>query len=102
MMQKIVLAKLTTGEFIVGEEDVTGIINAFLVTLKQATADGGFRPLLMSYMAPFADSKQTTDFTEDKIMARINCPDSVQDVYMMHTTGIVRATTLPGILQTTR
>jgi hypothetical protein len=88
-MKMIVIAKLVSSEFVVGVLTETGsVITAFMIKLKQieGAPAGDMRPVIMSYLAPFAPATQSVEeFTRDKVMSTIPAPKELVDAYIKHT-----------------
>lgn len=96
-----VLAKLVTGELVIGElvnldTPTPHLINYYLLVLQPINNGGEFRPFLMNYFAPIIqDEREYKPITMGKIVTYTEMPPEFESAYLQKRTGIVITNTLP-------
>lgn len=87
-MEEIIIAKLTTGETVIGKESIQNeyLHDVFLV-MMHPNEMGSMGVTLVPYMVPFTDKGATIDVKH--IVSTIECPAEFEASYIRATTGLI-------------
>lgn len=83
---EIKLAKLISGEILIGKYDRPGLAEAYLVQAVPQN-NNSFNVLILPLFMPI--SKDAVNISADKIITMIDAPDNIKNEYTRLTTGLV-------------
>jgi hypothetical protein len=102
VVDEVVIAKLVSGEFIVGTlrfDEITKkeyFDHCYGLSLRQIDNMGNVSPIIHDYMAPFSNDGKGVSIEEYQVISYIIAPKEISDGYIHKKTGIMPATSMPN------